>query len=527
MEYIWAVLPLFREQEGKLYSMIWTAAVCGLESVCVRVEADVSEGLPVFDMVGVLAAEVKEAKERVRTALKNCGHRLPAKRITINLSPANLRKSGSGFDLPIAIAILVALGEIPPEAVRDTMIMGEVGLNGQILPMHGVLAMVADARACGITKCIVPWQNGKEAAVIPGLTICPVRELSELVEALQTGKIMREAQLAGTGDTDIVSQEKQPDFAEIHGQKALKRVCEVAVAGMHNLLMIGPPGSGKTMIAGRIPGILPPMGEQEQLDVTKIYSICGMLPQHSGLVQNRPFRNPHHTITPKGMSGGGAVPKPGEISLAHHGVLFLDELAEFKRETLETLRQPMEDKTITLVRQSGTYTYPADFMLIAAMNPCKCGYYPDRTRCSCSPWEIRQYLGTVSRPLLDRLDICAEAPQLAYEELTGTEPEESSEVIRGRVLEAVERQKFRFRDTKITSNSKISSAETEHYCSLARTQWLFMKKLYDKAGMSARGYYKILKTARTIADLDGSEEILQRHLSEAVCYRMLDQKYWE
>jgi magnesium chelatase family protein len=506
-----------------LYSIVTTAILHGIDSLPVQVEADVSDGLPIFEMVGFLASEVRESKERVRTALRNCGHQLPAKRITINLSPANIKKSGNGFDLPITIAVLAALGVVAEDALKGTLIIGEIGLNGAVLAVDGMLPILLLAKERGISRCIIPWENRQEATLVDGLLVCPAKDLQAALDCLN-----------GTGDAwepDVGKKEKTGasllDFADVNGQAMLRRACEIAVSGMHNLLMIGPPGAGKTMIARRIPSILPPMEFAERLEVSKIYSVSGMLRAGAGLMEERPFRAPHHTISPQALSGGGALPKPGEVSLAHRGVLFLDELPEFQKSTLEILRQPLEDGTIMLSRVNGSFTYPADFLLVCAMNPCKCGYYPDRMKCRCSQTSIRQYLAKISQPLLDRIDLCAQAEPVGYRELTGKAKGESSQSIRRRVLCAHAIQKERYRGKAWYFNSQIPASEIEAYCALDEAEAAYMEDIYERLELSARAYHKLLKVARTIADLAGSERITMRHLTEAVCYRSPEKKYWE
>ena len=449
-----------------MYSIVTTAIVQGIKSVPVYVEADVSDGMPVFEMVGFLSSEVKESKERVRTALRNSGYMLPAKRITINFIPANIRKTGSGFDLPIALSILCAMGIVPEEALQDVFVVGEISLKGEIKPVNGILPMVSEVCEKGKRKCIVPFDNAREAGLVAGAEIFAVQSLSEVIallngmayeELLSARKTCESEKTADSTDANLGGS--IPDFAEINGQHVLKRACETAVSGMHNLLMIGPPGAGKTMAAMRIPTILPPLKMSEQMELSKIYSVCGMFSGREALLDVRPFRCPHHTITPQGLAGGGAVPRPGEISLAHKGVLFLDELPEFKKDTLEILRQPMEDKVARLVRLNGNFEYPSDFMLVAAMNPCKCGYYPDMQKYRCNAAGIERYINRISQPLLDRIDICVATMQIPFEELNGESKEETSEQIRARVVEVHERMQYRFREENFLFNSQIPAAK--------------------------------------------------------------------
>ena len=459
-----------------MYSRVATATIRGIQSVPVCVEADVSDGMPVFEMVGFLASEVKEARERVRTALRNVGCALPPRRITVNFMPADIRKSGAGFDLPIAVAVLAAMGRLPHAVLDDVLIVGEIGLNGVVQPVHGVLPMVAEAKERGIRRCIVPRANRKEAALVSGMLVCGVENIGEVMRLLEDASWEKYA--AEEYNIEETQPAVLPDFSEIHGQRLMKRACEVAVTGMHNLLFVGPPGAGKTMVASRIPSILPPLAEAERMELSKIYSVKGMLAGENGLLTQRPFRAPHHTVSVQGLTGGGRIPQPGEISLAHKGVLFLDELPEFARETVEALRQPLEEGAVHLVRLGGSYVYPADFMLAAAMNPCPCGYYPDMQKCRCTQTAIHRYLERISQPILDRIDICVEAPALTFGELTGQQKEETSAAIQKRVTVAQDIQRERYRKEGFSYNSQIPATKIREYCALDKKQEQYMEEIY-------------------------------------------------
>lgn len=505
------------------FSTIISAAVDGLRVELVRVEADVSNGLPVFHMVGYLSSEVKEAGERVRTAIRNSGFDYPAKRTVINLSPATLRKRGASFDLPIAAAILASLGQINSAAAESCLIIGELGLDGRIRKVPGILPIVMEAKEVGILRCIVPGENAAEAALVKDMEVIGAGNLEEVVSILR-----------GEHLPETVTDEKEsdryehdlPDFADIRGQENVKRAAEIAVAGGHNLLMIGPPGSGKSMTAKCIAGILPPPDKEESLEITKIYSVLGMLDEKSPLIRKRPFREIHHTATRAAMTGGGIIPRPGEISLAHGGVLFLDELPEFRKSVLEVLRQPLEERNIQISRTYGNYRFPADFILVAAMNPCPCGCYPDRKKCTCTPAQIHMYLSRISRPFLDRIDLCVEAPRVKYEHLTDERKGERSAIIRKRVCRARKIQKERYKNTKITTNAMLSGKDLKKYCPLGENEHALMEQAFAVMGLTARTYHRIIKTARTIADLEGEEKIRESHLKEALGYRIVDEKYW-
>lgn len=505
-----------------MLARVLSSAVLGIDAYRVEVEVDIAQGLPTFTTVGLPEAAVKESRERVKSAISNSGYTFPADRITVNLAPANIKKEGTGFDLPMALGILAATGLLPQNALSGYLFLGELSLDGRVKPVNGSLPMAIAAQKAGYRGIVVPAENGKEASVVADICVYPARTLGQVVDFLRGfGSILPQK-------TDLQTVFDAPassamDFAEVMGQEHAKRALEIAAAGGHNVIMVGPPGSGKTMLARRISTILPPMSFEEAIETTKIFSVVGLLNREQPLVTHRPFRSPHHTVSDAGLIGGGHIPRPGEVSLAHNGVLFLDELPEYKKNVLEVLRQPLEDLQVTISRAVSTLTYPSSFMLIAAMNPCPCGYFTDpRHACRCTAHQIHRYRSKISGPLLDRIDIHVEVPAVPQKDLMAGVHAEPSDSIRQRVIAARQIQNRRFKRTKIYSNAQMASRHIRSHCRIGDDSSNILESAIDRLGLSARAYNRILKISRTIADLDAVADIQIQHVSEAIQYRSLD-----